>query len=101
MAKKTPATGESGGLNLHHLGQEVTVPKGMRLVSQGETPEFFYVIKSGRVMVFRETEGHIRTNLTELGPESYFGEVALVTGQPRTASVEAMEESTLIRVSKE
>jgi putative oxidoreductase len=99
--KKAPEAGESGGLKLCHLGQEVTVAPGARIVSQGESPEFFYVVQSGKVRVFRETQDRIRTNLTELGPGSYFGEVALVTGQPRTASVEAAEESRLIKVSKE
>ena len=91
----------SAGLNLSHLGQEVSVPAGARIVSQGEAPEFFYVIQTGRVRVFRETAERIQTNLTELGPGAYFGEVALVTGQPRSASVETMEESKLIKVSKE
>ena len=92
---------EVDGLKLGHLGQEVVVPAGTRIVTQGEAPEFFYVIQSGRVKVFRETADRIRTDLTELGKGAYFGEVALVTGQPRTASVEAMEESRLIKVSKE
>jgi putative oxidoreductase len=43
----------------------------------------------------------IRTNLTELKAGAYFGEVALVTGQPRSASVEAVVNSTLIKVSKD
>jgi len=96
-----PPSEASDGLELGELGQECVVPAGTRIVSQGESPEFFYVIQSGRVRVFRETEDHIRTQLTELGPNTYFGEVALVTGQPRTASVETMEESVLIKVSKE
>jgi putative oxidoreductase len=100
--EQKPATSkEVDGLKLGKLGQEVVVPAGTRLVTQGESPEFFYVIQSGLVKVFRETEDGIRTDLTELGPGAYFGEVALVTGQPRTASVEAMEESLLIKVSKE
>jgi putative oxidoreductase len=99
--KDTPETGESGGLKLDRLGHEMSVPPGGRIVSQGESPEFFYVVQSGKVRVFRETQDGIRTELTELGSGSYFGEVALVTGQPRTASVEAVEESTLIKVSKE
>lgn len=92
---------EVDGLKLGTLGQEILVQAGERLVTQGEHPEFFYVIQSGRVKVFRETADGIRTDLTELGGGAYFGEVALITGQPRTASVEAMEESTLIKVSKE
>ena len=98
--KPTGAT-EAGGLKLCQLGHEVSVPAGTRIVSQGEDPEFFYVIQSGRVRVFRETADRIQTNLTELKVGAYFGEVALVTGQPRSASVEALEDSTLIKVSKE
>lgn len=89
------------GLKLCQLGQEVVVQAGERIVTQGETPEFFYVIQAGRVKVFRESVEGIRTDLTELSSGSYFGEVALVTGQPRTASVEAMEEARLIKVSKD
>lgn len=99
--EQAPPTSEASGLKLCEIGQECTVPAGSRIVSQGESPEFFYVIQSGKVRVFRETADGIRTPLTELGPGAYFGEVALVTGQPRTASVEAVEESVLIRVSKE
>jgi cyclic nucleotide-binding protein/metal binding Ada-like protein len=99
--KQAPPLKEAGGLKLCELGQVSVVPAGTRIVSQGETPDFFYVIQAGRVQVFRETPDHIRTRLTELGPGAYFGEVALVTGQPCTATVEAMEESTLIKVSKE
>jgi uncharacterized membrane protein YphA (DoxX/SURF4 family)/rhodanese-related sulfurtransferase len=97
-APLTPTEGE--GLKLGELGEEVVIPGGTRIVTQGEAPEFFYVIKSGRVKVFRETADGIRTNLTELGAGAYFGEVALVTGQPRTASVETTVESTVIKVSK-
>ena len=100
-ATEKPAGAEvAAGLNLSHLGQEVSVPAGARIVSQGEDPEFFYVIQSGRVRVFRETAERIQTNLTELGAGAYFGEVALVTGQPRSASVEALEDATIIKVSK-
>ena len=99
--KKDPqTTEEAAGLKLCHLGQEVTVPAGTRIVSQGETPEFFYIIQSGRVRVFKTEEG-IRVDLTELKAGAYFGEMALVTRQPRTASVEAAEEARLIKVSQE
>ncbi len=97
---ETPEAGEKGGLKLLELGQEMMVPGGTRIVNQGESPEYFYVIRSGKVRVFRETPDGIRTNLTELGSGAYFGEVALVTGQPRTASVETLEDSQLVRVSK-
>jgi rhodanese-related sulfurtransferase len=99
--EKPAGAAEAAGLKLCHLGHEVNVPAGSRIVSQGEDPEFFYVIQSGRVRVFRETADRIQTNLTELHAGAYFGEVALVTGQARSASVEAMENTTLIKISKE
>ena len=92
---------KADGLILHELGQEVSIPGGSRLVTQGEDPEYFFIIRTGKVKVFRETEDGIRTDLTELGAGAYFGEVALVTGQPRTASVETVEDSVLVKVSKE
>lgn len=91
---------KADGLILHELGQEVSIPAGTRLVTQGEDPEYFFIIQTGKVKVFRETEDGIRTDLTELGAGAYFGEVALVTGQPRTASVETVEDSQLVKVSK-
>ena len=55
----------------------------------------------GKVKVFRLSEEGIRTDLTELGEGAYFGELAIVTGQPRTASVEAGEDTVLTEISRE
>lgn len=96
-----PSPPAKGNLKLEHVGREVAVPSGTCIVKQGEAPNHFYVIKSGRLRVFRETADGIRTHLTELAPGDYFGEVALVTGQARTASVEAIEEAHLLQITKE
>ncbi len=88
-------------LKLEQVGKEVTIPSGVQVVKQGDPPIHFYVVVSGKLKVYRETDDGIRTDLTELGPGDYFGEVALVTGKPRTASVEAVEESSLLEIGKE
>ena len=88
-------------LKLEQVGEEVQVPAGFQVVKQGELPKQFYVVISGKLKVYRETLEGIRTDLTVLGPGAYFGEVAIVTGKPRTASVEAVEESRLLAISKE
>jgi putative oxidoreductase len=88
-------------LKLQQVGKEVTIPPKVQVVKQGDPPVHFYVVVSGKLKVYRETNDGIRTDLTELGPGDYFGEVALVTGKPRTASVEAVEESNLLEISKE
>jgi putative oxidoreductase len=88
-------------LKLEQVGKEVCIQAGVRIVNQGEIAQQFYVVVSGKLKVYRETPDGIRTDLTILGPGAYFGEVALVTGKPRTASVEAVEESTLLEISEE
>jgi cAMP-binding proteins - catabolite gene activator and regulatory subunit of cAMP-dependent protein kinases len=91
----------SEGLNVEQVGREISLPARTRLFTQGEDPKFFYVILSGKLQVFRQTTDGIRTDLGELNSGNYFGELALITGQKRSASVETVEESRLLEISKE
>ena len=88
-------------LKLEQVGKELCIPAGAQIVKQGELPKHFYVVLSGKLKVYRETLDGIRTDLTVLGPGAYFGEVAIVTGKPRSASVEAVEESTVLAIGKD
>ncbi len=99
--KESPSGKTVEKLRLEQVGRELKLPTGECVVRQGDPPQDFYVVLSGRLRVFRESEEGIRTDLTELGAGAYFGEVALVTGQPRSASVETMEETALLQISKE
>jgi CRP/FNR family transcriptional regulator, cyclic AMP receptor protein len=63
---------------------------GDTIVKQGEQGLGMYMIRSGRVEVVRESAGE-EQHLNTLGPGEYFGEIALLTDQPRTATVRAVE----------
>jgi CRP-like cAMP-binding protein len=69
---------------------EVDVPEGEHLVNQGAFAHEFFVITEGRADVLRDGE-----RITELGPGDFFGEMALLEADRRTASVVA---STPMRV---
>ena len=97
----TPSPGRPSELIITDIGTEKNFPKGSIIVRQGDTPEGFYIVRKGKVKVFRLSEEGIRTDLTELGEGAYFGEIAIVTGQPRTASVEAGEDTVLTEISRE
>ena len=56
-----------------------------------------YVIRAGKVRVLKEAHGKKRV-VTTLGPGDFFGEMAVVTGRPRTATAEVLEEAELLKV---
>ncbi len=64
------------------LAEEVTFEAGEPLVSEGEPGDAFFVIIEGVADV---TQGG--TSITSLGPGSILGEISLIDGRPRTATV--------------
>jgi SAM-dependent methyltransferase len=67
-----------------NLAKEMEVGKGNELTREGDPGDTFYVILRGTAGVTRRSE-----KLATLGPGSFFGETALLTGGPRTATVTA------------
>jgi rhodanese-related sulfurtransferase len=78
----------------------VALPKEM-IFKEGDPPDAFYIIGSGRVRVFVRHKDRIERDFSVRGPGSHFGEVALLTGETRTANVESLVETRLVVLSKE
>ena len=76
------------------------VKDGEIVVQQGDPAEAAYVIVEGQCSVLREREGR-RTVLRTLGPGDVFGETALLSARPRTASVKAIGNVTLKLITAE
>ena len=64
---------------------------GEALMRQGEKSDGIYFILSGQVQVTTRLPGGGETLITELGPGSTLGELALIRSTPRTATVTASE----------
>jgi drug/metabolite transporter (DMT)-like permease len=75
---------------LARLAATVEVPAGQQVLRQGASPEAFFVIRRGEARVERDDR-----HVADLGPGDFFGELALLAGGERTASVVA---STDLRV---
>jgi small-conductance mechanosensitive channel/CRP-like cAMP-binding protein len=73
---------------------------GEALVRQGDPGDSLYVICTGSVHVdHRQEDGHSVT-LHSLGPDDFFGEMSLLTGAPRTASVVAETDCEVVVVDR-
>ena len=70
---------------------EVEVKSGRVLVDQGKTGHEFFLILDGTATVRRNDR-----KVAELGPGSYFGELALLSREPRDASVVASSDMKLL-----
>ena len=82
------------GETLARLGERMErrqVVPGERVVTQGDAGDRFYVVLAGLLAAVQAELGA----RTILRPGSYFGEVALLAGTTRTASVEAITPATV------
>jgi CRP-like cAMP-binding protein len=73
--------------------------EGEKVIQQGTVGDAFYVICEGKVRVVREEAG-VERELATLEHGAFFGEMALLSGAPRTASVvSASEDTQLLEIS--
>jgi small-conductance mechanosensitive channel/CRP-like cAMP-binding protein len=90
------ALGEQGRQSLVAGSHETLFAAGETIVRQGEPGASMFVIHSGEVRVTIEPGGH---EVARLGPGSFFGEMSLLTGDPRTANVAAVSDTLAIEIS--
>jgi len=76
------------------------VPSQTIIFRQGDTGDSFYIINSGKVRVYRKSPDGIETGLTVIREGGYFGELALLTGNPRAGYAETMEKTEVIVIPK-
>jgi ATP-binding cassette subfamily B protein len=72
---------------------------GQDIVEEGGQGDSFFIIRSGSAEVFKKSAG--TKAVAQLGEGDFFGELALLTGYPRAATVRARDEVTVFRLSKE
>jgi cytochrome P450/CRP-like cAMP-binding protein len=68
-------------------------PPGAVIIRQGDAPRSFYVVMRGAVEVVNHHPSGYDILIGTLGPGEYFGEVGLLHGRPRTATVRAASDA--------
>src|SRR6185295_5451737 len=79
---------------------ELSVPKGATIFRQGDPGDSMFVIERGRVHIVLPCEGQ-DASIAVLGAGDFFGELSLLSDAPRTATAEALEDTTLVVVRRD
>ncbi len=77
--------------------------EGDVIIHEGEPGSSMYVIASGEVKVYTRGTGNsgAKVYLAKLGEGDFFGEVSVLTGKPRTATITASQRTEVLRLDKE
>jgi PAS domain S-box-containing protein len=74
---------------------------GMQLIQQGDSPDSFYLVVSGRLRTFVTTDGELERHTGEIGRGQLVGETAVLTGELQPESARAIRDTNLLQFSKE
>jgi CRP/FNR family cyclic AMP-dependent transcriptional regulator len=89
--------------DLQRLGR-ILVPRQYEandvIIREGEEAVGFFVVSSGKVRVVKDLGGSKEQILATLTPGEFFGETALLDGYPRTASVQALEKTECLAMTR-
>ena len=80
--------------------EECSFSAGAIIFSQGDPSDALYFIESGAIQVAVQGAMGRPEPVTLLGPQAWFGEAGLVTGQPRSGTVTTVEQTVLWKLSR-
>lgn len=74
--------------------------RGEVIFHQGDPGDTAHIVLSGRVKIVADAESGDEALLTVLGPGDWFGELALIDGEPRSARVETLEPAETLSLAR-
>ena len=86
--------------SLAHLAIRKRYPKDTVVFFENEEGDFFFTILEGRIKVTILGDDGREVILSVLGPGDFFGEMALLDNEPRSATAIAVEESELLSLHR-
>ena len=75
--------------------------KGEVMTRQGAEAHWLYILTKGSAEVIVSTDGGVHKSVAVLHAGDFFGEMSLLTGEPRSASLKALEDSECYRLDRQ
>jgi tetratricopeptide (TPR) repeat protein len=76
-----------------------TIPPGQPIINEGDKGRSVFILTRGSVKIFSTIMGK-KMELAALHAGDFFGEIAFLTGKPRTATVKTVEKSDVLEVAE-
>ncbi len=81
--------------------QEIRFKPGQVIIREGEVGNLFYVITEGNAEIIIRDAGGAELVLHKAGPGDFFGELSMLTNEPRSARVRAIENLTTLTLKRD
>ncbi len=88
-------------LDLSAITIEQLVPPKTIVFKEGDKGDALYIVKSGRVNILKRNNSGIDSVLVSLGKGAVIGDMAIIDEQPRSASVQTIQESAFLIITKD
>jgi CRP-like cAMP-binding protein len=86
-------------MEIIHVVEVDQYQAGDAVFTEGDAGDAWFVLYSGAVEVVKQGATGEK-KITELGPQACFGEISILDGSPRSATIRALEDSTVLRVNR-
>ena len=104
LLQATPLFAEVGPPHIEAVAEALRLERfaaGKTILRHGDAGEALYLIVSGTVSVFVRSEDFgVSLQIAKLGPGQHFGEMSLLTGEPRSATIRAEGDCEVLVISK-
>ncbi len=100
LAKITEVEDYTVLLELENEVDWITIAKGLKLIKTGDKGDHLFLVLKGVLGVYRPRQDSSSILLAQVTSGEIVGEIALMTNEPRSADVIAIEDSELLKLSK-
>ena len=101
ILKRVPVFAACSEEQLHFIADRTRLmeyKKGEYIFREGDKAEAFYIVSSGRLRIFSQTDGQEKT-LATLHNSDFFGEMALLVGEVRSATAQALNDTLVLQLT--